>query len=618
MLPGLQIFDVQELMQCEVVNSIALDFESNKTKEACEYQSSQCTAECNEHHLIVYLENILHRGFPVDHEEIKEMLRHGNAKVRKIALMLHYKHFPGVEVPTSLQRDPHHAIREMYLMQGEGLGIHSMVKQTQDENPRVRAAAIWQLTRFAGDERYRMKILRPVCRAMRDRELSIRILASRALGEFAGIPDEVVQKLLSKQVAGSEDPEICGALVYGIEDEYSDVRRNTVASVYQLTSAGTASKVFDFAADSLNDEDHRLRETCTFYLKELSTKYVLAVDSEIVRQICESLKERCGKVRANILELLGNLRYEDTDVFDILASHIGADNNPQDMLRCLGKVTANNRKTFLAGIDKFYKRTAIAQIESSLDDKLYIARLMVHRELKRANPEVQTDKTVEDHFLFLSIMECKEPDVSGDGHVFFRDILCQFLEEGCSEGRGKVGNYRRLFRQMRKENDHRYWFIYCLYAGMKEMGKKRERILKRIPLLFTNTGFEVSVADDIKGMVRYIRNVDFKSIRPLRYVLDAPSKVEVYKGMPIRLSINLLLEGDGQDVHLKTWSPNKPPIYFKAKETVDICILDDVSLIYCSIVKLFDEEDIRLSSIKAISVNRKKPKRDLIPGIGFW
>ncbi|ADM12215.1 uncharacterized protein Eint_090860 [Encephalitozoon intestinalis ATCC 50506] len=617
MLPGLQIFDLHEPSKCKILNTIGKDFEDCSPKPISKYHSSECTSECNDHHLIVYLENALCRGTQVEYEDISRMLLHRNSKVRRISLMLHYRNFPDI-IPPSFQDDPDHSVRAVYLSQRWNLRISSLIKQAEDENPDVRIAALHQLMRFSEDEKYKIKILRSVCHRIHDRELTIRVFVSRAIGEFKDLSDEVVEKLLSKQVTSLDDQKLCGALIYGVEDEYSDVRRNTISSVYSLVTPGIVSRAFDFIVDSLNDEDGDLRELSTLCLKKMSIKYTLVIDREIVRQICESLKERRSKVKANILSLLANLKYEDVEIFDILVSHMDVNVRSRDVFRCIRKIVSRNRKLFFANMDRFYKHTSIAQVESSLEDTFYIARLVVLRELKKANPGIRMSEVIENHFLFLEIMECSEPDGCGGGYVFFRDILHQFLEE-LDGGEQREKNYRRLFRRMKKENDHRYWFIYYIYKGMAELLRKgKSNILQRIPFLFANTGFDPSMANNTKNIAEYIRSLDFGSIRFLKYDVDVPSRVKVCGRMPVRFSASLLFEKDHQDVHLKVWSSDKTPIYFKARKTIEVCILEDVSSIYCSVVKLHSGQDIPLSHTKAISIERKKPRKDLIPGIDLY
>ncbi|WEL39482.1 AP-1 complex subunit beta-1 [Encephalitozoon hellem] len=613
MLPGLQIFDLHEPSKCNVLNSIAADFEGGSAKSLSDYYSPGCTPECNGHHLVVYLENALHRGVPICYKDVSALILHESSKVRKISLMLHCKHFPDIPPPPSFQHDPDHLIRAIYLRQKGNIRILSLIKQARDGNKDVREAALHQLMRFSEDERYKTKILRAVCHGIHDRELSIRVFASKAIGEFKGLPDEMIGRLLSKQVTSPDDQELCGGLIYGIEDEYSDVRRNTISSVFSLITPGIASKAFDFIVDSLNDDDSDVRELCTLYLKKISMKYVLAVDKEIVRQISESLKERSCNVKTNILGLLGNLKYEDVEVFNILTSHMEVNVGPRDVFRCIGKIVSRNKKLFLANVDRFYKHTPMAQVEESLEDNLYVARLMVLREMKRADPEMRISKIIEDHFLFLDIMECSKPNGCGDGYIFFKDILCQFLEEPSVD---KKGHYKRLFNQMKENDDDRYLFIYYVYKGMDELlRKKRDNILRKIQFLFVNTDFDISLISNIKLFIEYIKSLDFKSIRFLRYDVDVPSKVKVRSKMPIRFSACLTIESSHCDVHLKVWSENKQPIYYRAQKAIDICIFDDVSSICCSIVKLLPTQDIQLSHTKTVLIEKKKHKKDLIPGI---
>ncbi|KAH9410825.1 hypothetical protein HK407_10g15910 [Ordospora pajunii] len=629
MLPGLQIFDEHELTECKMLNEIVTDAADGSLKPLERYRSDECNEECNDHHVAVYLENAFDKVcFDVD--AIRKLLTHRSSKVRKIALCMHQRWFADDEAML-LQNDPCHIVREAYLFQGRTVAVGSLIKQARDENVGVRFAALKRLVEFASIEEHKMKILKAVCIFMRDREHCLREFASKAIGGFKWIDEEAMKRMLTKQIEeGKED--VCGALVYGIEDEYSDVRRNTVRAVYELTTHGTVSQAFDFLVDSLNDDDEGLRVACTEYLVMLSKKYELMVDEEITAQISEGLRERNDRIRLNILSLLSNLRYESTMVYDILMLRMKDGIEPKEVHCAVKRMVSRNSKVFFADLAKFYVRTSIARVECSLDDPYYITRLVVLRELCKAGYRIDVSKDISDHFLFVEMMESKNPKTACDNYQFCKDIICQFItEKECDmhpgtgirnngKQKGKLGierMYDRLFKDMLRQGKQA-WLVFYIYKGMCElMNGNGCRILRRIPYLFCVPGFNISIASDVNAMVRYIQDLDIGSIQVSIYRVSVPSVVEVDDKMPIRFSINVLAENACTEARLKIWADSKPCMYFEAVESLEICIMDNVSRINCCIVKPDTEDDIQLSGAKSIIIDRKKPKADLIPGINY-
>lgn len=605
MLPGLHIFDLHDLTLCETLAGIKTDFESNRIKAISDYCRGSCNAECNDHHIVVYLENVLHRGYPLGHEDVSKLLVHKNSKVRKISLLLHYKHFPDIKIP-SFQKDPSYSVREIYISHSKELIVSSLVRQTKDENPSVRIQALKRLMSFIQEDKYKLPMFKAVCYAISDRLPSVRTCASEIVGYFRGLPDELIEKLLNKQSTGHSGRKIAGALVYGIEDECLEVRMNTVKSLYLLTTTGVVSKVFDFLADSLNDDDEGLRELCASYLRRLSETYVLNVEQEIVKQVCGSLDEKNENIKESILVLLSNLRYEDTAIFDALVPQMDKNIEPRRMFKCIRRIVCKNRNLFFTNIGKFYEHKDIAQVEPSLGDCKYIARLVVLEELRRRGFEFRLERVIEDHFLFLGMMGGRGCRV-GEGYVneFLRDVLLQFLNE--ENAKDMERHYRAVFRRGSREKSDSCKFICYIYKAIVEwMRTRRQNLLKKIPHLFTNTGFNISVLDEMSGIVTYVRDLSLRSIRHLKYQLDVASSVVARRGMPIRFCIRVRCEGSFSELFVKVGPEAGSCIYIPAKQKVEICVLEDeASIIYCCVVKLSNNEKIQVSDTRKIVVNRK-------------
>lgn len=606
MLPGLRIFETHDLARCNVLNRIRSDIEKRKVKSIYRYYSERCSYECNVHHLVVYLENALHTLCKVSRNDAAVLLCHESQKVRKVALQLCYKCFPRMRIPPSLQEDPSHSVREMYLLHTRHLQTSTLIGQTEDENPGVKVAAMKRLMEHAESPPLQMSVLRCMCRAVSDRNVAIRVYATEAIGMFKGLSDDVVERLLDKQTGGHEEKEICGALVYGIEDECLEVRKNTIGSVYLLATAGNIPRVFSFLADALNDDDEGLRKLCVHYLRMLAEAHVLCVEQEIVDQICGCFRERSDELKDDVVHLLSSLRYESTDVFDILALQVDRSVEAAKVFGCIRRIVSRNRRLFLSDMGKFYEHTCVAQIESSLSDSRYVARLVVLDELRRKGRGPELSKTVEDHLLFLRIMDSREPSSGcSGGSEFFRDILLQFLLEK-KHGQDTERHYSRLFSGHGVSNNDSFAFIRCLYKGVvRWMGSGNDKLLRKIPHMFTNCSLDISSINDVDDIVRYVEGLDLDSIRSRRYQIDVQSNVMVRPAMPIRFSICVVLDETSPDLAVKVGTTGRPWLYFPAREKIDVCIFEsNVSVIYCFIAKLLDNEEIRVSELKTVTISR--------------
>lgn len=599
MLPGLQTFDVLSLTQCETLDRIRADLENNAFRPFSHYSSSTCSDECNEHHLVAYLESILHLGLPVVHCNILELISHRNSKVRKMSLLLHYRKFAHIQPPACLQEDPSHIVREIYLTQNTSLDTSTLIRQARDENTGVRLAALRRLMGFSQDPGLRTAVLKCICRAMSDRMLLVREYASRVLGEFGSLPDSVVERLFRKQIATNSSRDLCGALVYGIEDEYPEVRRNTALSAYALTTPSTVSKIFEFLVDCLNDDDERLREICTECLSNLSKKYVLSVDQEIVAQICGTFEENNAFIKSNLLRLLSRIRYEHLDIFDILVSHMATNIEPRAGFECIRKIVSRNGALFFADIRKFYEHTRIALVEPRLDNSHYVAKLVVLSELRRLGFEFEVSGGIEEHFLFLRVMRCRAA-TSDSRAAFLRDILLQFLREN-----GAAQQYRRIFADGGRGESDPCRFLCFLYRGVAEWRQKgRSTTLQRIPHVFANTAFSMSNPSET-SIAKYIQELNLDAVRALQLQLDIPSVVRAAPGMPIRFSIRLHCEISLSSIAVRIRSRNGI-LHLAAAEKMDVCLLDFVPAVQCSLVKIADGREVRVSSAKTVMIEWSK------------
>jgi integrator complex subunit 4 len=603
MIPGLQMHDLPDLVQCATLNRIRRDVDAGSILPVSEYLTEECTEECNTHHIVLCLESILEGGQVEDGAEIAAFLGHPSPKVRRLSLLICYRHLSDAEIPEFLQRDPSSAVRSTYLRLSGVVDKAELIKQTADANPETRACALRRLLEFRDEEELKLDILKAVCHAMNDRELGIRMLASETIGSFTALPTGVVQQLLSKQIENRRTKSLSGALVYGLEDECLAVRRNTVRSLYALTTAEIIPQAFEFLVDMLNDDDEDLRELCTEYLSLLSSSYELCVDNEMLLQICSSLEEKSCKIRGNVLELLSNLNYRSSEVFDVLMKQVSRNVEPRRAFACLRRVVAKNGEVFYKSLDRFYRHTEVAQVEPSLDDPCYVAGLVVIRELRALGHEFKISRRVEDNLFFVDVMEATSIGAEIDP-AFFREILCQYLEERKSV-LGVERNYRRIFN-LKKCDDASYRFMSFMFRAVSEyLNEGRSNRLRYLPYKFENTGFNISMIEDIPG---YIKRVDMSRIRPLRYQLLVPPELVFTPNVPIKFTIHAFVEKKCPGVRIKVGSlEKKESHYYPAEEKTEVCLCENnISSIYVCVVVVDGGEEIRVSRVSIMRIARRK------------
>jgi integrator complex subunit 4 len=599
MIPGLQMHDLPDPALCSTLEEIKSDAASRSLSE---YLSSGCPEECRVHHIVLYLENVLEAGKVRDAAEITGLLDHPSPKIRKLSLLICCRYLPDEAVPSSLQNDPSAMVRSIYLRFSSTANEADLIKQTRDANPEVRACALERLAGLQDRSELKLDILKAVCCAINDRELRIRTIASEAIGLFTDLPADVVQQLHSKQVKDYKKRALSGALIYGLEDEYLVVRKNTIRSLYSLARPEVLPQTFELLVDMLNDDDESLRELCTEYLRLLSERYELHVEMEMLLQICSSLEERSHRVRENVLVLLSNLNYRSSDVFDILIGHMNRNIEPKRIFACVRLIVGKNGEVFYQSLDKFHRYTEIAQIEPSLSDPLHVARLVVIKELGRLGYEFMVSRAVEEHLLFIDVMEAAEAR-DGIDAGFFKDILCQYLDER-GDRPGAEKNYRRMF-SLKKCRDPSYRFMSFLFKAISAYpSRASEMRLRYLSYKFENSDLDFSSMEDISS---YIRSIDLSKIRALRYQLSMPSEISVRPCFPFKLTIHALVEKKCPKIRIKVVSPEKKGRhYYPLEERTEVCLHEnEIVSVHACVVLLDGETEIRLSKMSTTHIVRR-------------
>eukprot|EP01134_Creolimax_fragrantissima_P004886 CFRG4886T1 len=183
-----------------------------------------------------------------------------------------------------------------------------------------------------------------VCDLVNDGEVAVRVRACQLLGSIRGVSDDILLQTLDKKVMahlrkgksarqkreeadgtmypqGDSDfnPEemsiiesgACGALVHGIEDEFSAVRRAAIGAMLELShkSEEFSSRCSDYLVDMFNDEidDVRLAAMHALRLMISNTKFT----TEHVDIMLGVLHEENSIIRSAVLSLLGDMTFAD-------------------------------------------------------------------------------------------------------------------------------------------------------------------------------------------------------------------------------------------------------------------------------------------------------------------
>ncbi|EOB12634.1 hypothetical protein NBO_389g0005 [Nosema bombycis CQ1] len=236
-----------------------------KTKiicKSCNYQSPSlefaklsCCPE--DYHILTYLEHALANGTNLKKVDITRFFTNKKPKVRLLAVNLCFKYYGYDNSLNFTILDPFYRIRLFAIPHIKFSELKFMI---DDENVNVKQAVLEEIMNRKVSYKKKITIFSNLGKCIVHPNLNIRLITAKLLHIFEGLKLPLMEQLLSKNDEEVVTKSICGLIVYGLEDEYAEVRKSTIKSLFILTNKANIHKTFSYFVDSLNDESFDVRQ----------------------------------------------------------------------------------------------------------------------------------------------------------------------------------------------------------------------------------------------------------------------------------------------------------------------------------------------------------------------
>ncbi|EOB11444.1 hypothetical protein NBO_1176gi001, partial [Nosema bombycis CQ1] len=417
-----------------------------KTKiicKSCNYQSPSvdfsvfsCCPE--DYHILTYLEHALANGTNLKKVDITRFFTNKKPKVRLLAVNLCFKYYGYDNSLNFTILDPFYRIRLFAIPHIKFSELKFMI---DDENVNVKQAVLEEIMNRKVSLKKKITIFSNLGKCIVHPNLNIRLITAKLLHIFEGLKLSLMEQLLSKNDEEVVTKSICGLIVYGLEDEYAEVRKSTINSLFILTNEANIHKTFSYFVDSLNDESFDVRKSAIDCIEKLSSKFKILVDLETIQQICFLIKEESKEITQIIVSVLQNLKFKDIEVLTEIIENIYRKLSREDILSILISIFRNNTEIIINNIDRFYKYSPFLEQQIVLTDNKYFCSLVLVSLCVFNKIPLKLDPNSKKHvgFIIQEISITKKNNLK-NLNDFTKDCLIKYIES-----EGKLRNIERLF-----------------------------------------------------------------------------------------------------------------------------------------------------------------------------
>ncbi|KAF9762423.1 Integrator complex subunit 4 [Nosema granulosis] len=466
-----------------------------------EFSKFSCCPQ--EYHIQVYLENFLQENKSIEKEELQLYFRNKSPKVRLIAAKLYIKLYGYDKSCKFCYYDPFYRVR---LLSVPHIKLGKLLDMMEDENVSVKIAVLEQLIHRDIVYQKKIYVLNNIGKCIVHPNMNIRLLAAKLLGTFVGLEPETMDILLSKKDEEVKDKNICGLVVYGLEDEFSEVRQSTIESLFYLSNESTISKTFEYFIDTLNDESIDVRRTTLSCIKKILEKYKLVVDYESTKQICFLFKENDCSIRNNIVQIISRLGYKDIECILEIIESVHKHLSRADILKIFLYLFKNNTELIFNNIGRFYQYSPFLEHQTVLTDTKYFCILLIISLCTFNGLKIKLDRNTRKHIRYIiqelsTSVNCELANLKD----FIKDSLAKFIESKAHQGR-----FEEIFRKRKQAPDF-YKFAVRLTKYLKG---DRSKILK-LNYLFSNINLSKRVLENDLNLIAFIYDLDFELIKQI-------------------------------------------------------------------------------------------------------
>lgn len=480
--------------------------------------------------------------------------------------------------------DPSSSIRQV--MVGRSASLSEIVSSFRDSNSGVKVAALKALSRLRigrADQNIFIMDLLPL---INDKEHEVRLLFSKVLRKFSKLTGEVLAKLFDK--------EDIGTLIYAAEDEYEDVRAESVVSLRYVIKKKVASDGFDFLMDILNDDSLRVRELAMKSMYSICRKYTITKESNGLFGVLVCLREMSPILKKFLLKIVARIRYKDVSIVSHLFS---TDLEDGEVLETVRKIVRRNTNVF-----RDAAKTTLFIFSKNGDRSLYkieyLVDLVIMQELMRTTDLHISDQVRKD-IDSASVLprRCMVGTVELSK---IQGLLTNFLLDVCKTGpegggmteiddafRDQVKSVRTItaFGKFIKE------YLLNLPLGITNIllipykfkfgGRSLRRLIDKYGINLVNEGPVVEIG--VLSLVKELVDIFVCSPGHLvlnEYSLSLPETITRQSGLPVEFDVQIDCKVRSRDIFLVLESGGTR-ISYPARSTVHVLLDDCPSSIAC-------------------------------------
>lgn len=475
-----------------------------------DFDCQSCTVD---NHIYIFIEHLYKNK--IVNKSVKDFLKSDNTKIRHAAVIYCKKILDDKNILKFMQDDPFYKIRKLCIDTLNGEGLISYFDDVNDEILIKVLEVLYQryfeykvyfndletkeTTKFT--ENLDLLFVK-LTDCMTHTNIQIRILTSKLISILYKLDLKTLKHMLFKNT----DNNISGIIVYGLEDECSLVRKNTIISLYifykevilNLQKKGKDYKkivkiLVEYFINTINDEDIQVRNTAIHFFSEMTCISKFKLNNDFIIQISYNLikTNRLFKEDFDLLKIFRNIRFKSADVFFMVVQKLTYILESKILVQTLYEMFNNNLQFVCKKLRTF---TIYAEQEQELFNKDFIVRILTLCVLKQ-NFSIKRKSNLEKYFLYIDLL-CKQPDRLS----VMKDNLIHLIRNE---------KYKDVFK-IKNSKDDTINFMILLYKGLQ---RKNINGLIKLNNKFKNVNLSKSILLDRESLEKWIKNIDLNIIK---------------------------------------------------------------------------------------------------------
>lgn len=333
---------------------------------------------------ILFLEDCLKNNHLPDN--LDYYCKSESVKVRKLALLISLKMNVHLVEKYFSVADPNAAIRALMLARCKDVSV--LKKYIFDRTPEVRIAVLQALGQVVLDKTSQNVLLPSLLHLINDTSVKVRSLFCKTLKKFSDIDSSYILRMFDKEKEGT--------FIYAAEDESLEIRTELLSLLECLIREDTASEVFKFVVDMLNDDSLALRIKCMKLLSKISKNFCIGRETSDLFWLVLSTREQNVKMNRHLVDVLSSIHFADiSSVISLFKDIIFKNFENRTVMSILKRAIRRNSELFLNVLSVESKYCASTNASADVPGHENAKRSKVDSPFVFSSPEQRSNYKVE-------------------------------------------------------------------------------------------------------------------------------------------------------------------------------------------------------------------------------